>query len=215
VVEAYDSLVEGKRRVTHGTRREQGYAAFVAEYRMPLLRTALLLTGVQEHAEKLVGATLLKVYLRWDRFAEGGSPHLFAHETLVRRYARRWGTAATLEPAGAGAGAAAGLSRREWAALVLHRHEGLSADRIAELLGCGVESVRSACRSSKHLVTEAEPARRRPQPQHRPEDLGALLARGRRAQRWWDGARALGVLVLVVGCGVAAAGMAGAAAHCG
>lgn len=175
--------------MTHGSRREHGFTTFVAEYRLPLLRTALLLTGAQEQAEKLVGATLLKVYLRWDRFAEGGSPHLFAHETLVRRYVGR----------------TRGADRRNRAALVLYRHEGMRPERISEVLGCAVETVLAACRRA------GIPGGAGSVPRPAPYDLGVLLARGRRAQRYWDGARALGVLVLVVGCGLAAAGVAEAA----
>jgi DNA-directed RNA polymerase specialized sigma24 family protein len=191
--------------VTHDSRRESGFATFAAECHPPLLHTALMLTGVQESAEKLVGAALLQAYLHWGRFAEGGSPHLYAHGVMVRSYARRW----RRQPEGP-QWPHGGLSRREWAALVLCRHEGLPPDRIAEELGCGVEEVRSACRSECAAVGQGVQEVRQ-----RPYDVDELLVRGRIAQRWWDGARAVGILVLVVGCGVVAAGVAGAAVGSG
>ncbi|MHA6760336.1 SigE family RNA polymerase sigma factor [Streptacidiphilus sp. PAMC 29251] len=193
--------------MAHASRRESGFAAFAAECRTPLLRTAVLLTGAQESAERLVLAALVQAYLHWDRFAEGGSPHLYTHEAMLRGYTRRWcrrAVAGRERPEGA----RAGLSRREWAALVLRRHEGLPDDRIARTLGCGIEEVRRACGGEYAL-----PAGRAVQ--ERPFDLPALLARGRRRRYWRDGTRAVGLLVLLVGCGVAAAGVAGAAVRCG
>lgn len=186
--------------MAHGSRREGAFTTFAGECRTPLLRTAVLLTGAQESAEQLVSAVLLKVYLHWDGIAEGRSPYLYAREALLRGYTS-WRR--TLRPLPAEQ-PHAGLSRREWAVLVLSRQEGLPAEEIAQTLGCAVAEVRSICL-------------REPEPQvaavlqERPYDLRELLVRGRRARWWRDGAAALGVLVLVVGCGVAAAALAGAA----
>ena len=190
--------------MAHGSRREGAFAAFAGECHTPLLRTALLLTGAQESAEQLVSSVLLKVYLRWDELAEGRSPYLYAREALLRGYTswRRARRPLRAEQPHVG------LSRREWAVLVLSRREGLPPEEIAEALGWRVDRVNSVCRREHPPLPEQTP-------QERPYDVGELLARGRRARWWRDGAAALGILVLVVGCGVAAAGVAGVAVRGG
>lgn len=143
--------------------RDEEFAQFVMGAHASLLRTARLLTGDRHSAEDLLQAALVRVYLRWSRSADWGSPHAYARKTVVNLYAtwrrRRWHTevvrpeADHTPDAGDMAGdadtrleldrALATLPRVQRVVVVLRFYEDLSVEETADLLGCSPGTVKS------------------------------------------------------------------------
>ena len=140
---------------------ETTFEAFVAERSGDLLRTAVLLTRDQGHAEDLVQTALVKAYRRWSRI-EGPDPYPYVRRVLVTTAASWWRLRGTQEivslPAHDPAGpddaeafaerdrmteALATLPPRMRAVLVLRYAEDLSEATTAETLGCSVHTVKS------------------------------------------------------------------------
>lgn len=74
--------------------RDAEFAEFVTARYRALVRTGLLLTGDNGHAEDLAQAALIKTYLAWGRIREPTRAEAFARTTLVRlalrARRRRW-----------------------------------------------------------------------------------------------------------------------------
>lgn len=64
--------------------RDDEFAAFATARYRALVRTGLLLTGDNGHAEDLAQSALIKTYLAWGRIREPASAEAFARTTLVR-----------------------------------------------------------------------------------------------------------------------------------
>ncbi|WP_232248514.1 SigE family RNA polymerase sigma factor [Streptacidiphilus rugosus] len=144
---------------------ERDFSAFVAARWAALVRTAYLLTGDFHEAEDLVQATLTKVYPQWRRL-DRGTVDAYLRRSLVnnnRSRHRRRRVAQLLVPlvperpapvAQGGGGPADGergllmavlaeLPERQRAVVVLRYWEDLSAEEVADILGCSVGTVKS------------------------------------------------------------------------
>ena len=134
---------------------EQSLAAFVAERRPALLRTALLLTGDRDSAEELVQRALCRT-----SHAPAAERHSAALQRVVDGATSRWRRStrspqvidslpdpSTLPDVDRSADLATTLRElpaRTRAVAVLRWHEGLSEEQVAELLHCPVGAVREA-----------------------------------------------------------------------
>ncbi|SCE09315.1 hypothetical protein GA0115240_13849 [Streptomyces sp. DvalAA-14] len=78
----------GKRRATAELRRDAEFAAFTAGAGGRLLHAAVLLTGDLRSADRLLTATLARVYADWIRM-RADDPYEQARSELVRRFAYR------------------------------------------------------------------------------------------------------------------------------
>jgi RNA polymerase sigma-70 factor (sigma-E family) len=141
-----------------------GFAAGVAPL---LLRDAYLLTGDHHQAQDLVQESLLRLYVAWGRAGEWDSPQAYARTVVYRTFCswrgRRWtgeqalGTvpettvAVPDEPDEELRGALLLLPRRQRAVLVARFYLDLDVAATAELLGCGVGTVKS--QTSRGLAT--------------------------------------------------------------
>jgi RNA polymerase sigma-70 factor (sigma-E family) len=160
---------------SHGTAADDGpdaeFTRFVASRWRALAQTAYLLTGDFHEAEDLVQATLAKVYPYWRR-VRPETAEQYVRRALVNtnrsRYRRRrvvhfllpsppdtsavehgWG-ARPGEDRDALLRALADLPVRQRAVVVLRYWEDLSAEQVAEALGCSVGTVKS--QASRALV---------------------------------------------------------------
>jgi RNA polymerase sigma-70 factor (sigma-E family) len=141
-----------------------------------LLRLAVMLAGEPHSAEDLVQSTLVKAYRKWPRVAAAEYPEAYLKAMVVneylswrrRRSSHELPTAVvddrpTAEDVGRAHAARAacwellgGLPRQQRAVLVLRYYEDLPDERIAEVLGCGVSTVRSnATRALARLLGRA------------------------------------------------------------
>jgi RNA polymerase sigma-70 factor (sigma-E family) len=150
-----------------------------AEARVPVLRRrAYLLCGSWHTADDLVQDTLIKVYLRWGRVAEGPNPDAYATRVLMTRHLddrrrpwRRERSSAEVPETGdtTAARALGGVESQDAvltaalrhvplpqrAVLVLRFAEDLSVEQVAEILGISAGTVRSRCsRGAERMRTE-------------------------------------------------------------
>ncbi|WP_156724220.1 SigE family RNA polymerase sigma factor [Streptomyces apocyni] len=149
---------------------EESFREFVAARSAALLKTAVLLTGGDQHAaEDLLQNALIKAAGRWSRIDE---PEAYVRQVLYRQQVSRWrlkwprreltvadlpeGRAAGDRDGAAGAaelrivmrGALAKLTARQRTVLVLRYFEDLPEAEVARLLGCSVGTVRSTASRS-------------------------------------------------------------------
>lgn len=135
--------------------RAEELAAFTYSAQDGLLRTAYLLTGDEWTARHLVESALVRLHLGWRHLERDRAEHE-ARRLLLREYGGhrpRRGAGAADSGAGCGAGCGAedggvwGTLRRlpvmQRAVAVLLFHDGLTEEDVADLLGVGVEVVRS------------------------------------------------------------------------
>jgi RNA polymerase sigma-70 factor (sigma-E family) len=139
------------------------FVAFVRRRGDHHLRTALLLTGDWHAAEDLVQAGLVKLYRVWSRLDTTSDPDAYLRRILVNTHRSWWrarwrrelpvvGVPERGEPADAEdrhalaevvRQALAALPQRQRTALVLRFFEDLPEVQVAELMGCGVGSVKT------------------------------------------------------------------------
>jgi RNA polymerase sigma-70 factor (sigma-E family) len=151
--------------------RDAEFAAFVTARYRALVRTGLLLTGDDGHAEDLAQSALIKTYLAWGRIREPAKAEAFARTTLVRlalrARQRRWtGEVATgylpeSSATGDGTGptdlvldvrkALARLPADQRAVIVLRYLDDQSEAQTARLLGISPGTVKS--RASRGLAS--------------------------------------------------------------
>jgi RNA polymerase sigma-70 factor (sigma-E family) len=135
-----------------------------------LLRFALMLCGDAQLAEDLVQTVLARAYRRWSSIERTAQPEAYLKKMLVNEHlswrrrlsSRELPTSLTTEVALLDCSAAqasrdaawallARLPRRQRAVLVLRYYEDLSDEQIADVLGCGISTVRS--NASRALAT--------------------------------------------------------------
>jgi RNA polymerase sigma-70 factor (sigma-E family) len=152
--------------------RDAEFADFVTARYRALVRTGLLLTGDNGHAEDLAQSALIKTYLAWGRIREPASAEAFARTTLVRlalrARQRRWNNEITTgripetaSPTVDGTGpndlvldvrrALAKLPADQRAVLVLRYLDDQSEAQTAQLLGISQGTVKS--RASRGLAS--------------------------------------------------------------
>jgi RNA polymerase sigma-70 factor (sigma-E family) len=139
------------------------FAAFVRRRGDHHLRTALLLTGDWHAAEDLVQAALVKLYRAWRRLDTTEDPDAYLRRILVNthrswlrtRWRRELPVTGVPDRPGPVDGddvravaqvvrqALAALPARQRTALVLRYFEDLPEAQVAELMGCGVGSVKT------------------------------------------------------------------------
>jgi RNA polymerase sigma-70 factor (sigma-E family) len=140
---------------------EGSFAAYVAERRPALVRTAYLLCGDAHLAEDLVQAALVKAVGHWRRIADHPEPWLRKvivndHISRWRRHRGRERLTDVVPDAVAGevgrdldlAAALAGLAPRQRAVIVLRYYEDLTEAETARLLGVSVGTVKSQHRDA-------------------------------------------------------------------
>jgi RNA polymerase sigma-70 factor (sigma-E family) len=144
--------------------RDDEFSDFVAARYRALVRTGLLLTGDQGHAEDLTQSALIKTYLSWPWLRDPAKAESYARRVLIRLAFkaghRRWrGEVAVARlpeppaahPAEAAAGdlavdvrrALAGLPDGQRAVLVLRFFDDQSEAETARLLGISPGTVKS------------------------------------------------------------------------
>ncbi|MFC4032744.1 sigma factor-like helix-turn-helix DNA-binding protein [Streptomyces polygonati] len=126
----------GKHRTGADLRRDAEFAAFTAGAGGRLLHVAVLLTGERRAAERLLTATLARVYADWFR-ARADDPYERARSELVRRFAYRpWWR----RPSG---GTLDRLTGQERLVVTLRFFEGVAEEQAAAQLGLPAERVRT------------------------------------------------------------------------
>jgi len=150
--------------------RDEEFAEYMAARQPSLLRTAYVLTGNRETAEELVQASLVKLYLSWDKVRSRDSIDGYVRRVMVnennslwrRAWKRREVTVPELpdqphEPEGSALGTSSEvwqfvqtLPRRQRAVVVLRFYEELSEAEVADVLGISVGTVKS--QSSRALA---------------------------------------------------------------
>jgi RNA polymerase sigma-70 factor (sigma-E family) len=143
-----------------------------------LLRTAYLLTGDSGTAEDLVQTALAKMIPRWGRLREPTAAEAYMRRVMTTTYLkwrrRRWHNEVPFDtlpdeahPDAFGAvdlrdslrRALATLTPRQRAIVVLRFYEDLSEERVADLLGCSVGTVKStASRALAQLRSQGIPS---------------------------------------------------------
>ena len=156
-------------------RGDASFTQFVTASSPSLLHTAWLLCGDAHRAEDLVQETYVRVYRRWRSM--NGQPWSYARKTLVNLNTDRW-RATRLEVVSddvpeSGSTVAQDqvdarralidalntLPRRERDVVVLRHYADLSEIQVADLLGIGVGTVKSAgSRGLARLRTQLDPA---------------------------------------------------------
>ncbi|MCC3776084.1 sigma factor-like helix-turn-helix DNA-binding protein [Streptomyces sp. UNOB3_S3] len=124
-------------------RRAREFEAFAGGAGGRLLRTALLLTGDREAAERLLTGALARTYAAWDGLG-GEDPYERTRQELVARYARSARSVRGRFRRG-GAGVLGRLTPRERLVVVLRLYEGVAEEQTAAALGVSVERVRALC----------------------------------------------------------------------
>jgi RNA polymerase sigma-70 factor (sigma-E family) len=153
--------------------RDEAFTDFVREQRGGLVRSAMLLSGDRHRAEDLVQATLVKLYLAWDRIPPG--VHAYARRVMVnafiderrRPFFRRERLVDRVpepEPGPADGGgnavqdaawaALARLPPRMRAAVILRHVDGLTVAETADALGCEEGTVKSQTSRGLALLRE-------------------------------------------------------------
>ncbi|MEU4567116.1 SigE family RNA polymerase sigma factor [Micromonospora sp. NPDC023956] len=141
------------------------FEAYVRARTLGLSRIAYLLTGDHHLAEDLVQQTFLSVAGRWERLAAGGDPDAYVRKVLYHQHVSWWRRARRITQVSltgvdrplpdrtdqvgvtvAVQQALARLGPRQRAALVLRYFEDLTEAETAEVLGCGVGTVKSQVR---------------------------------------------------------------------
>lgn len=140
---------------------DEEFTAYVRGRQRQLVRFAYLLTGDAHAAEDLVQSALAKVYRRWHAIQT--TPDAYVRRAIVNEHTswwrRTWRHRETVSsplvqvaerPATAGPGhddelwaRIAALPRQQRAVVVLRYYEDLSEAQTAEVLGCGVGTVKS------------------------------------------------------------------------
>ncbi|MDQ0808894.1 RNA polymerase sigma-70 factor (sigma-E family) [Streptomyces sp. B3I7] len=139
------------------------FETFVTARGPRLLRMAWLLTGDPHQAEDLLQTALAKVWPKWPRIADQ-HPEAYVRKTLVTTHAswwqRRWrgevphgelpdrpstggDPFAAVDLEQSLAAAVRSLPRRQRAVLVLRYLEDLSVEETAQIMGCGLGTVKS------------------------------------------------------------------------
>ncbi|MFF4156452.1 sigma factor-like helix-turn-helix DNA-binding protein [Streptomyces sp. NPDC001678] len=140
-------------------RRAREFEAFAGGAGGRLLRTALLLTGDREAAERLLTRALARTYAAWDGLGDlgglgglgGEDPYEHARQELVARYARHARSARGRHRGGTGP--LARLTPQERLVVVLRLYEGVAEEQTAAALGVSVERVRALCARAVLTVT--------------------------------------------------------------
>jgi RNA polymerase sigma-70 factor (sigma-E family) len=143
---------------------ERDYREFVAARHGALYRIALLLTGHREDAEDLLQTALTKLALHWTRVARSGAADAYVRKILYHQQVSWWRgrgrrrevvTADPPDPAAIGdeaadsalrltlAGVLGQLTARQRAVVILRYYEDRPEAEVAQILGCGVGTVRS------------------------------------------------------------------------
>jgi RNA polymerase sigma-70 factor (sigma-E family) len=157
---------------------EVEFADWMAARQVTLMRTAYLLTGGQHAAEDLVQATLVKLYLAWDRVADRQHVDAYARRALVNEHRSTWRRSRrrpevlTQEPPEVGHRTAEydgerevvwrfvqALPPRQRAVIVLRYYEDLSEAETADLLGISVGTVKSQASRALAALRERVPVR--------------------------------------------------------
>lgn len=140
----------------------EAFERFVATRSQALLRSAYLMTGDAQSAEDLLQTALVKMIPRWSRLRDPQAAEAYVRRVMLSTYLkwwrRRWrGEVPTAvlpdAPAPDDYGAVdardglrralASLAPRQRAMVVLRFYEDLSEERVAELLGCSVGTVKA------------------------------------------------------------------------
>ncbi|PWJ26481.1 RNA polymerase sigma-70 factor (sigma-E family) [Branchiibius hedensis] len=156
-------------------RDDAAFTEFVAASSPSLLHTAWLLCGDAHRAEDLVQETYVRLYRKWRSM--NGQPWSYARKTLVNLNTDRWrstrlevvsgslpeagaeGDEAQVDARRALIDALSTLPRRERDVVVLRHYADLSELQVADLLGIGVGTVKSAgSRGLARLRTQLDPA---------------------------------------------------------
>lgn len=128
----------GKHRAAAELRRDAEFEAFAAGAAGRLLHTALLLTGDQAEAERLLTTALSRTYADWFRM-RAEDPYERARGELVRRFAcRPWWR----RPHG---GTLDRLTGQERLVVTMRFFEGVAEEQTAAQLGLPAERVRAIC----------------------------------------------------------------------
>ncbi|MFF4878752.1 SigE family RNA polymerase sigma factor [Micromonospora sp. NPDC000668] len=147
---------------------EPSFEAYVQSHIHTLARVAYQLTGDHDLAEDLVQQVLLGMVGRWQRVAEGSNPDGYVRRALYTQHLK-WGRQSRrirevgeetaferLSPdrsdeialALAVQDALAKLAPKQREVLVLRYFEDLTAEQVAEALGCSIGTVRSQTRDA-------------------------------------------------------------------
>jgi RNA polymerase sigma-70 factor (sigma-E family) len=143
---------------------EREFREFVAARQGALFRVAVLLTGHREDAEDLLQVALARLALHWTRLARTGAADAYVRRILYHQQVNRWrrrghqrehATAELPEPGSVAdpavdsalrltlGDALRRLTPRQRAVVVLRYYEDRPEAEVAEILGCGVGTVRS------------------------------------------------------------------------
>jgi RNA polymerase sigma-70 factor (sigma-E family) len=152
-------------------KRDEEFAAYVAESRPGLWRTAFLLCGNVAQADDLVQSALLKLYVAWPRLVRGDRIDGYARRIIanshideVRRPWRRETESLeghepvaemTNDDHSALIGALKALPAGQRRVVVLRHYWGLSVAETATDLGISEGSVKSQCAIGLHKLEEA------------------------------------------------------------
>lgn len=147
---------------------------FVTSRGPALLRTAYLLTGDRHLAEDLMQAALAKTYRHWSR-VRSGSPEAYVRQAMVREniswWRRRRITESPVETVPDGIsgrredvelrltldGALRQLTPHQRAVVVLRYYDDLTERQTADVLGCGVGTVKSQAHRALARLREIVP----------------------------------------------------------
>ena len=157
--------------------RDAEYTEYVAARLLSLRRLAAVLCGDWQHADDLVQAALVKLYVHWGRVRAASHADAYARAVLVREFIHErrsnWAKRVSLRSAVTDVPAAvvdhdavldlraavAALPARQRATLVLRFYCDLNVDQSAEILGCSPGTVKSQTARALDAVRRAlEPA---------------------------------------------------------
>lgn len=154
-----------------------GFEEFVKARWLPLLRTAMLLTGDEHAAEDLVQDTLARVAQRWSVISSAHSPDAYVRRILYTRSVDAWRwRRRQADPADAHARSGAThdeaddtdsrialadalrrLTPKQRAVLVVRFYEDHTEVEAAGILGCSVNTVKSQTRHALARLRELAP----------------------------------------------------------
>jgi RNA polymerase sigma-70 factor (sigma-E family) len=156
----------------------EDFDEFVRARRLPLLRTATLLTGDRHAAEDLLQETLVRAAQRWPAISTGRSPEAYVRRILYtrsidawRKRRRRAEPVAHHERSDPAAGDQAEhsdsrvtlaqalglLTPKQRAVLVVRFYEDQTELEAARILGCSVNTVKSQTRHALGRLRELAP----------------------------------------------------------